>query len=272
MPDLPNPKVPQPPGQSAAPPSAPTAQVWVPVTAGDVARRKRRLRLSWTAAAIVVLAAGAWIYKRSTDPARAQQALQAARKLFDGARYDQAIVSCDRATSLKADLVEAYVLRGRSHVALYQAREAIGDFSKAIQLQPRDVEALLQRAQSYLEVKDYKAAIADAQAALAVDPRRSRAHNIWGTALRATGGAQPALAEFTRAVEIEPNEDNLFQRGSTYQLLGDHRRASDDFTRALALDPDLPQVYFARAEAERALGLTKEAEADHKQGRVLDGR
>jgi tetratricopeptide (TPR) repeat protein len=246
--------------------------VLIPVTAEDVARQARRKKAIWISAILAVALVSGWIYKRYSDPIHARQALDDARRLYDGARYDQAILSCDRAAGLKPDLTDAYLVRGRSHVALYDLDHAVADFSKAVELQPRDPRILLERASVYLEQKNYAAAIADSTAALALDPRLAQAYKLRGAALRASGDAQKAVAEFSHAIEIEPNSNSYFERGATYQILADHQHAVEDFTQAIAYNPDQPQTYYARAESERALGESKQAEEDHKHGRVLDGR
>ncbi len=262
------PQVPEPKADAAGE----SPLVLIPVAAEDFQRKKRRTVLALLALLLVVVAAGAWIYKRSTDPLRAQQSFDAAQRLYAVARYNQAVVSCDRAIALKPDFAEAYVLRGRSHVAQYEPERGIPDFTKAIELRPRDPEALLDRARAYIDQKNYPAAIADAASALALDPNLSRAYNLRGVVLRTLGAPKKAIEEFNRAAELEPNQDNYYQRGATYQILGDHQRAIQDFSEAIAWDPDKAQAYFARAESERALGETEQAQEDHAHGRYLDGR
>ena len=51
-----------------------------------------------------------------------------------------------------------------------------------------------------------------------------------------------AIEDFSKAVELEPNLDNYFQRASTYQGLGDHARAIADFNKALEEDPLQPHI------------------------------
>ena len=246
--------------------------VLIPVTAEDVERKKRRIAVALSVLSLAVLAAGAWAYKRSTDPLRAQDSFDAAQRLFAVARYNQAIVSCDRAIGLKPDFADAYVLRGSAHMAQYEPDLGIPDFTKAIELRPGDPDALLDRARAYVDQKNYPAAIADAAAALSLDPKLASAYNLRGVVLRALGAPKKAIEEFDRATELEPNQDNYFQRGATYQILGDHQRAIADFTEAISRAPDKAQAYFARAESERALGETEQANQDHAQGRYLDGR
>jgi tetratricopeptide (TPR) repeat protein len=246
--------------------------VLIPVAAEDVSRQKRRRVYAWTAAIVVALAVAAWVYKRSTDPLRAQESFDAAQRLFAVAEYNQAIVACDRAIALKPDFEDAYMLRGRSHVAQYDPERAIPDFTKAIGIQPQDPRAPLERAHAYIDQKNFAAALSDAASALALDPKLARAHNLRATALRALGDPQKAIEEFTLAANLEPSSDNFYQRGATYQIVGDHEHAILDFTEAISFNPEKPQAYFARAESERAVGEMKQAEDDHEHGRYLDGR
>jgi tetratricopeptide (TPR) repeat protein len=246
--------------------------VLIPVTAEDVHRQKRRIVLAWVGLILVILAIAGWIYKRKTDPLRAQQSFDAAQRLFALARYREAIVGCDRAIALKPDFEEAFMLRGRAHLADNDAEHAIPDFTRARELRPDDPQAPVERAHAYIEQKNYAAAISDATAALVLDYRLARAYNLRGTALRALGQTEKAIGEFTRATELAPNSDNFYQRGATYQLLGDHKAAIQDFTQAISFNPDAPETYFARAGSERALGDLERAQRDHDYGRYLDGR
>jgi tetratricopeptide (TPR) repeat protein len=99
----------------------------------------------------------------------------------------------------------------------------------------------------------------------------ARAYNLRATAVRATGDPSKALADFSRAVELDPNLDNYFQRAATYQLLNDHKRAVADFDQALALAPDQPHTYYARAQSRAAIGDVKGAQEDIRTGRKIDG-
>jgi tetratricopeptide (TPR) repeat protein len=244
----------------------------IPVTAEDVARRRSRIVFLSVTAALAIAAAGGWIYKRSTDPLRAQESYDAGQRLFSITRYDQAILSCDRAIALKPNFPDAYLLRARCRLMSYDDLGAIPDFTKAIELRPRDAAALLDRGGVYLLVKDYAAAIADASAALAIDSRLAAAYNLRGRAQREGGHPQKALEDFNRAVEINPDGDNYYQRGAAEQLLGQHKLAIADFSESIEYTPNMAEGYFARAESERALGDTEAAERDHRHARILDGR
>jgi tetratricopeptide (TPR) repeat protein len=139
-------------------------------------------------------------------------------------------------------------------------------------VRPSDPQPLIERGKAYIDLKDYQAAITDANAAVGIDTNLNTAYNLRGTAIRAMGNPQGALADFTHAVALAPNAANYFDRGSTYQMLGQDRLAVADFNEVIAFTPDTAAGYFARAKSKRAIGDFAGAQRDHDQGRKLDGR
>ena len=264
--------VPEPIDYKPAPDPNASPLILIPVTAEDVARKRRRLILMWLAPVLALAAGAGWIYKRERDPQLAQESFDAGQKLLAVARYSQAILSFDRTISLAPGYADAYLMRGRARMAQYEGDQAVADFSKAIGLRPGDTRPLLDRARAYLLTKKYNPAIADATTALAIDPNLAAAYNLRGMARRELGNPRQALEDFQHAVTLAPEADNYYQRGATYQLLGEHRLAIADFSQNIEFHPDSAQGYFARAESERALGDEQAAKKDHLQGRILDGR
>jgi tetratricopeptide (TPR) repeat protein len=260
----------------ASPPDAALGRLdaskMVPVTAEDVARRRSRIGFMILAAALAITALGGWIYKRSTDPLRAQESYDDGQRLFAASRYDQAALALDRAIALQPNFPDAYLTRARCRVMAYDTAGALPDFTRAIELRPGYAAALMDRASAYLLLKNYSAASADASAALTIDPSLAAAYNLRGRALRDGGDLQKALENFNRAVELKPNGDSYYQRGATEQALGNHRLAIADFSESIDYKPEMAEVYFARAESERALGETEAARRDHLHARIIDGR
>ena len=250
----------------------PQPLVLIPVTADDDNRRRLRIKL-WVAAAIVaVLAIGGYLYKRSVDPLHARESFDGGARSFKIARYNQAILSFDRAIALMPDFADAYVMRGRSYVGSAEPDLAIRDFSKAIELRPDDVTGWVERGAAYLDLDNFQGAITDSTRAIALNPKQASAYNLRGAAIRKSGDPKKALDDFNRAVALDPSADNYYQRGATYQLMGEHRLAIADFTQVIDMIPDLGHAFFARAASRRALGDIAGAQKDHQQGRYLDGR
>jgi tetratricopeptide (TPR) repeat protein len=246
--------------------------VLLPVSPQDFARRKRRARFALVLVLVLVAAGVAWIYRRSTDPLRARQAYDAGERLYRIARYSEAILSFDSAIAIQPNFAEAYLLRGRSRRGVNDLERAIADFSQVVRLRPNSSDAYVDRGLAYLETKNYTQAINDSNHALEIDPKLAAAYNLRATVERAQGDLNKALADFTRALELYPDLDNYYQRGATYQLMGEHQKAIKDFDEAVAFSPYSAQAYFARAESKRAIGDEQGARRDHLQGRILDGR
>ena len=70
-----------------------------------------------------------------------------------------------------------------------------------------------------------------------------------GLAHRNAGRSQEAIAEFTRAIEIEPDyAPPWYHRGWEYQHLGQPEKACSDVDKAVALDPLDYQAWSLRGE------------------------
>ncbi|MEQ1947785.1 MAG: tetratricopeptide repeat protein [Bryobacteraceae bacterium] len=252
-------------------PQVPDPTKFVPVTAADVERRRTKLILGITAAALV-LGLGSWyIYKRTTDPVLAKQAYDAGVRLAKATRFEQAILNFDRAIDLQSDFSDAYLMRARAKVGLYHSDNALADFNFAVAARPKDAHPLAERAFAYLELKQWDKAIADAGKAIELDPKLGSPYNARATAYRAKGDLQHAIADFSQAIQNDPNLDNYFQRASTFQLLNQHKEAIADFDQCIILAPDQPHLFFARARSKVAVGDSAGAKQDIQIGRRMDG-
>lgn len=245
--------------------------VLIPISAEDFARQKKKIGWMVAVAVLVIVAAGGYMYKRYTEPMQAKESFDAGTRLFKIARYNQAMLSFDRAIALQPDMADAYLLRGKSLVEQGDNEKAISDFTKVTELRPSDPAGWIARGAAYLELNKFPDAIRDASQAIAVNPKESAAYNLRGTAFRKSGDVKKAIDDFDKAVKLEPSAKNYFERGSTYQLLEQHQAAVADFDKVIETIPDLASAFFARAKSRRALGDIKGAEQDHLQGRILDG-
>lgn len=241
-----------------------------PMSAEDFARPKRRIVLAVAVAAVLSVFAAIWIYRISTAPLEAQRALDAGQRFLKTTRYTEAILSLDRAVSLKRDLADAYLLRGRAQVALTNLDAGIQDFTKVIQLRPGSPDAFLERAGARLTQMDYQAVIADCGEAIARDPQLAYAYTLRGMAFRETGNLSKSRDDFNRAVELSPDLNNYFQRAATYQLLGEHGMAIADLNQMIAFYPTSPMGYYIRAKSREAMGDQAGARSDRETARQLE--
>lgn len=243
-----------------------------PVSAEDFARRKRRIVQACVGVGLLLALLAIWIYRLSTAPVEAQQALDAGERFLKATRYTEAILSFDRAVSLKGDLVDAYLLRGRAKVLVMNGDAAIQDFTKVIQLRPNSPDGFLERAAARIGQKDYQGVIADCGEAISRNPALAYAYTLRGMAFRENGSAPKAVEDFNRAVDLSPGLDNYFQRAVTYQSMGEHKMAIADLDQVIDMYPSSPMGYLARAKSRAAVGDLGGADSDREASRVLEAR
>jgi Tfp pilus assembly protein PilF len=84
-----------------------------------------------------------------------------------------------------------------------------------------------------------------------------------GQALAKSGKTEEALAQFERALALDPyNVPALYHRGLIYQGEKQHEQAIADFTAANGLTPQRVEPLLARATSYLAIDKTKEAASD----------
>ena len=88
-------------------------------------------------------------------------------------------------------------------------------------------------------------------------------HATRAQALAKSGKTEEALAEFDKAITIDPHHaEALYNRGLLYQRERQHQLAVDDFTSANGLTPQRAEPLLARAISYLAMDKFKEAAAD----------
>ena len=91
----------------------------------------------------------------------------------------------------------------------------------------------------------------------------AQSHAARGQALAKSGKTEEALAEYDRALALDPyNVPALYGRGLIYQGGKQHEQAIADFTAANGLTPQRVEPLLARATSYLAIDRTKEAASD----------
>jgi tetratricopeptide (TPR) repeat protein len=121
-------------------------------------------------------------------------------------------------------------------------------------------EAYKNRGKAYLAKGDLDRAIADDTKAIEINPKDADAYYNRGYAYHAKGDFDQAIADYTKVIEIDPGSEAAYNnRGYEYETKGDFERAAVDFTKAIEVDPKNADAYinrcWLRATANRDLTL-----------------
>lgn len=145
----------------------------------------------------------------------------------------------------------------------------LGETDARLLQNPKSTDAFLQRAKILYNLKQITLALAATRAALAVDDKSAAAHFEAAHDLDDLGQKKDALDEARKATELDPKDAQkwLF-RGMLEKERADFSAAIESQTRSLAIEESI-YALDERADCERRLGKTKEADADVARLRQL---
>jgi tetratricopeptide (TPR) repeat protein len=194
----------------------------------------------------------------------------------DPAAFRQAIADFTEVLRLEPTRWDAFHGRAQTHLQLGQPREAIVDLTHALECSAshgRDArDSLSLRGQAQQRVGDHARAIADFSRAIELDPGQP---DLWVQRARSRGeigDLEGALVDHSEAIRLDPTFRPAYQyRAILHEVQARMDQALADYTEAIRLDPDDPGGYENRAKAYRALGDDGRAEADEKRARELGG-
>ncbi len=85
-----------------------------------------------------------------------------------------------------------------------------------------------------------------------------------------TGKTEEALADFNRAIKIDPKKAaGYLGRGNTLNILGQYEKAIADYNITLEINTELAEAYVNRGSAYSHLGEIEKAIADYEKGLAL---
>ena len=95
-------------------------------------------------------------------------------------------------------------------------------------------------------------------------------YNNRGEVYRQQGESENAIADFNKAIELDPTDAIAYSdRGVVYFAQDEFEKAITDFTKAIELDPADAVNYYYRGVTLEELGSTENAEADYAKAKEL---
>jgi len=153
----------------------------------------------------------------------------------------------------------AYLLR-----ALRQTDDEarVKDVDAAVKANPANAEALKARAVLRMEKNDIDGAIEDLKVLLKQDPTNEAVAQVAVEQLVELGRTADALSLLSEALQASPSEGLYRLRGIIYRAEGKEEEALADFSKALAMQPKDPISLLQRAEISLGRGDVKSAKRD----------
>jgi tetratricopeptide (TPR) repeat protein len=166
---------------------------------------------------------------------------------------------------------QEYFELGYVRLAEDDYQEAVRAFSRAIELDPSDARYYRARARVYRVLENKEGALADYSAAIALtDPNELARTGFFQKSLyeqragvrRDLKQYRGAAEDLTRLIELNPKSSRLYvQRAEIHELDGNLGAATEDVTKAIALEP-APFLYAYRARLREQRGDLDGAIAD----------
>ncbi|WP_089156335.1 tetratricopeptide repeat protein [Micromonospora sp. NBS 11-29] len=232
----------------------------------------------------------------TNDPNYAEYHLDRGSLLRRLGRPEDALVSYERALRLSPPFPEVHYNRADTLLELGQVEAALAGFSYVLELDPQHLDARINRAGLRYALDDTEGAWADVhdglaqhpgnahlicvrgQLELADDPELARRTlsaalaeapglaSAWaarGLAAHQAGDLVAAVADLGRAIELDDNPANRFNRGMTLLDAGRYDDALTDLTVAVRAE-DEPLTRLHRGACLLALGRNTEADEEFR--------
>jgi tetratricopeptide (TPR) repeat protein len=126
---------------------------------------------------------------------------------------------------------------------------AVAEADRAVALAPQSADAYLVRARVRRRSGNPRGAMADVEAGLGLGPGDPRLLELRGLLKTESGNPEAGMIDLNRAVTRGARGTVRFPKARTLMALGRYEEAVEEWTRALAEDPDDPQAYLGRALA-----------------------
>jgi len=189
---------------------------------------------------------------------------------------EKAIDYYTKSISIKEENNKSFMYRAYLNYEIEEFSKAINDYTKALNTYRTDNKTkdylYNRRAQSYLRIGEYEKAINDIDQATSISPNYYQ-YITRGDANRLAGRYKLAIVDFSKSIELEPNNSfAYYRRGWCKEFDRDFDNALNDYNSAIEIEPDISTYYLNRAIlTEKIYGFEK-AKPDYEKVIQLESK
>lgn len=188
--------------------------------------------------------------------------LQRGSELLEQKRPGDAVGELQTAVKLKPNDLASHFALAQAYWNQQQWPNAEAELQRVIELDPRIEDAYYDLTLAYRNEGRTDQARAVADKLLQRNPRSAQGHRALANADFDEKNYAAALKEYQLAAELSPQEEGLFfDLGQCYAKLGDYGSAISAYQTEIQNSGESSETEAAMAEAYRAKGMTKEADA-----------
>lgn len=199
------------------------------------------------------------------DPANTgrEALLAVANACLDSRQFETTAAIAQVAMSVDPEFSSAYWWRGQAREALGDDEGAMADFGRVAEILPAFADAWYRRGELRLNRRDTDGALADYDSTIRYEPNHTgaRFRRAWIRFRRDDEAG--ALVDIDVAIaHSPPYGPNHEIRAGCLAGLGRFEESVEAATRAIELDPKMPDTWYYRAVARVNLGRYRDARAD----------
>jgi len=207
------------------------------------------------------------IYRRALQLTQEDAVLHAnfSAALVEAGNFGSAELHARSALSLEPDRVDAHLNLGNALAGLRRYQQAAASFTRAWQLQPGLWQALLSGAKANLEARQYTLAhqqlgeLLNLLRALPAQPEQvlamTQAHALSGDLHTALNHHEAATQDYRRALVLQPDDSQLMSRLADSLFTQDrYQDALFYYTRLAEQEPDSPHRHIDLGRVAHSLG------------------
>ncbi|MEL6439222.1 MAG: tetratricopeptide repeat protein [Cyanobacteria bacterium J06621_8] len=174
-----------------------------------------------------------------------QSCLEQAQQHWQSQQWQETIQACAKALALDQGLAQAHKLMGDALLKTDKAKEAVGYYQQAVKLEPNFVEVYANLGTLYAMQQQWSLAIANFQQALKIDPEFTGVYRHLVRCQLQQKAAQGVeqKSESQRSSELGQMPDNYRQQGQILEQQGRIQEALAQYTKAAELEPQNKEIY-----------------------------
>lgn len=175
-------------------------------------------------------------------------------------RFEEALESLDRASSIDPKDVSAWQLKGMTLHDLERFEEALDAFTRATDTEPGNARAWLFRGEVLAHLGRVEDSLTFTRKAVELNGDDDLAWLLHGQALVSLNRFEESLEAFDRVTQLKPNdEDGWYHKGDVFARLDRHEEALQAFSSVLTVNPRSARALVRQGQTLQELHRSVEA-------------